>query len=104
MSDKASDLPLLSYNNRAPAVQHSATSGAAADSIEPHISAMQARILDYLAWSGGSTDEELQDGLKLAQSTERPRRRELELAGRVRDSGATRKTKSGRSAVVWIVL
>ena len=104
MSDKASDLPLLSYNNRAPAVGHSITSTAAADSIEPHISAMQARILAYLEWSGGATDSEMQEALKLDPSTQRPRRREMQLAGRVQDSGTTRKTRSGRAAVVWVAL
>ena len=104
MSDKASDLPLLSYSNRAPCQVHSATSTAAADSIEPHISAMQQRVLDYLEWCGGATDSEMQDALKLDPSTQRPRRRELQLAGRVQDSGLTRPTKSGRSAVVWVAV
>jgi DNA-binding IclR family transcriptional regulator len=50
---------------------------------------------------GGMTDEEIQRALKLNPSTERPRRIELVQAGKVRDSGRTRKTASGRAATVW---
>jgi hypothetical protein len=38
----------------------------------------------------------------MAGSTERPRRRELEEAGWIRDSGRTRKTASGHDAIVWL--
>lgn len=36
-----------------------------------------------------------------AANTQRPRRRELELMGRIEDSGQTRLTRSRRAAVVW---
>jgi len=52
----------------------------------------------------GRTDEEIQRMLKLNPSTQRPRRIELVQAGKVRDSGRTRKTKSGRAATVWEVI
>lgn len=49
----------------------------------------------------GLTDEEGTDQTRLSGSTYRPRRVELVREGRVRDSGRTRRTKSGRAAVVW---
>jgi hypothetical protein len=51
--------------------------------------------------STGGTDEELQDALGMNPNTQRPRRIELVERGLVRDSGRTRKTKSGRRATVW---
>lgn len=47
------------------------------------------------------TDAEIQDALGLDGSTQRPRRRELEQAGLVFDSGERRATHTGRAAVVW---
>lgn len=52
--------------------------------------------------STGATDEELQQALRLQGNTERPRRRELEEVGLVRDSGVRRKTQAGKAAVVWV--
>jgi hypothetical protein len=78
-----------------PCQRHSVTSREAADAIKPDA---------YLRGRGedGATDEEMQDALGMGGSTQRPRRRELELAETVRNSGRTRRTKSGRNAVVWI--
>jgi len=50
----------------------------------------------------GATDEELQSLVGLRVQTETPRRRELVLAGLVRDSGNRRPTSSGRPATVWV--
>ena len=95
------DQPLLDWT---PAHQsHSETSKAAAIAIKPRIGPMHRAILDYLEYSGGSTDEELQRFIPMAQNTERPRRRELQKAGLIEDSGKTRQTKSGRAAVVWVL-
>lgn len=47
-------------------------------------------------------DEETQIALGLNGNTERPRRRELVQAGRVVDSGLTRKTKQGHDATIWV--
>lgn len=79
-----------------------ATSKAAHDQIQPSIGELHERIVRRLV-DGGLTDEELQERLGMAANTERPRRVELEEAGRVIDSGQRRKTKSGRAAVVWIL-
>jgi hypothetical protein len=51
----------------------------------------------------GLTDEEMQAKTGMNPSTQRPRRCELVEMGKVRDSGSTRRTKSGRKAVVWVI-
>ena len=93
-------LPLF----RPPAVRRSPTSVAAADSLEPEtLNAMQRRVLELLqATPGGLTDEEMQTRLGMNPSTQRPRRIELARRGLVVEAG-TRKTSSGRWAVVWRV-
>ena len=86
-----------------PFQRHSETSRAAAESMEPAAFTLQFKVLDAIRSSAdGLTDEELQLGIPMAQNTERPRRRELERAGKIRDSGRTRPTKSGRAATVWV--
>ncbi len=96
------DLPLFAAA-RAPAVQTSRTSMQAADSLGPAtLNAMQRRVYEFLVWRGatGATDEEMQDGLPMPASTQRPRRVELARKGLIVESG-TRRTSSGRMAVVW---
>ena len=95
-------LPLAAYDGRPPRQNHSETSHEAADSVEVRLGGLQRQVLDYLA-TGGATDEEIQDQLNMPPSTQRPRRRELQLHGLVRDSGIRRATRSGRRAVVWEV-
>jgi transcription initiation factor IIE alpha subunit len=94
------DLPL--FTQRAPAVHGSVTSAQAADSLGPTtLNAMQRRVLELLAvWPQGLTDEEMQTRLGMNPSTQRPRRIELARRGLVVEAG-TRKTASGRMAVVW---
>lgn len=100
------DTPLLDWT---PAHQvHSPTSKAAAEAIKPHIGPMHRKILTCLTdmfdlGHGGATDAEMQDILKMKESTQRPRRRELQQWGYILDSGRTRATQSGRQAVVWVV-
>lgn len=60
-------------------------------------------LIIKLLQAGGTTDEEMQWGLEMPANTQRPRRRELQLWGRIIDSGNTRATKSGRQAVVWVL-
>lgn len=90
--------------DRPPAVRGSATSRAAADSIGPEADTLRRRVLAFLQARGleGATDEEIQLGLGMNPSTQRPRRIELVEQGRVRDSGSTRRTRSNRRAVVWV--
>ncbi len=81
---------------------HSRTSKDAARAIEATAETLRGRVYRFLEGTrAGATDEEMQDCLDMNPSTQRPRRVELVEKGLVRDSGKTRKTKSGRSAVVW---
>jgi transcription initiation factor IIE alpha subunit len=98
--DSQCDLPL--FTQRAPSVNGSITSAAAADSLVPKtLNAMQRRVLELLAaWPQGLTDEEMQHKLGMNPSTQRPRRIELARRGLVVEAG-TRRTASGRMAVIW---
>ena len=88
----------------APAQRHSPTSIEAADVIAPKAGTLRRAVFDFLLGCGalGATDEDMQQGLDLNPSTQRPRRIELVRAGSVLDSGRTRPTASGRQAVVWV--
>ena len=102
MSDYYPDTPLPLFAARAPSVNGSITSAAAADSLSPAtLNAMQRRVLELLAaWPQGLTDEEMQHKLGMNPNTQRPRRGELARAGLVVECG-TRRTTSGRMASVW---
>ncbi|NBW17299.1 MAG: hypothetical protein EBR82_55905 [Caulobacteraceae bacterium] len=104
MSDYWPDLPLPLFAQRAPSVAGSITSAQAADSIGPAtLNAMQRKVLELLeATPDGLTDEEMQRRLGMNPSTQRPRRIELARRGMVVEAG-TRRTASGRMAVVWRV-
>lgn len=85
-----------------PAQRHSATSVASAGAIEPISGTLRRTVLNFLRrMPAGATDEQMQAALDMNPSTQRPRRIELVEAGLVCDSGTTRKTASGRMAVVW---
>lgn len=84
-----------------PYQRHSTTSKVAASAILPNAKTLRAAVLNYLRAYGGATDDEIQAALNMSGNTERPRRRELEQHGLVRDSGRRRLTHSGRQAVVW---
>lgn len=88
----------------APYQHHSATSKAAAESIEPRAGTQKSLVLHYLRRMKdcGATDEEMQRILPMSANSQRPRRQELVKLGLVVDSGMTRKTDSGLDAVVWI--
>jgi len=87
-----------------PYVRDSDTSRGAADSIKAVTPALRLQVLAQIKACGirGSTDDELERALKLRHQTASARRRELCLQNAVRDSGERRKTRSGRSAVVWV--
>jgi len=84
----------------APFQQHSPTSREAAMKVVTP-GTLRADVLKLITESGGATDEEIQDRLRMNPNTQRPRRRELQQAGLVRDSGDKRTTRAGRYAVVW---
>jgi hypothetical protein len=89
----------MSYER--PFQKHSDTSRDAAESMRPTAATLREAVFNYLFGRGsdGATDEEIQIDLDMAGNTERPRRRELQEAGKVRDSGMRRTTKTGRQAV-----
>lgn len=90
--------------NFPPAQRHSETSVAAAEAIKPDANRLRAMVYEYIASRGqdGATDEEGQEALAMQGSTYRPRRVELQAAGRIRKLDATRPTRSGRQAAVWV--
>ena len=94
-----------SFWDEPPCQRHSATSRAAAEDILGALPRLRRLVLDALvaAGAGGLTDEEGIDRTGLGPSTYRPRRVELWQAGLVRDSGKTRRVRSGKQAVVWEV-
>ena len=94
-------LPL--FARPAPAQPHSPTSRAAAESLAPAtLNAMQRRVYEFLAWRpNGATDEEIAHELEMNPSTVRPRRIELARRGLIVEAGS-RRTTSGRMAVVWV--
>ena len=98
MKDLFSNFP---YNGEPPAQSHSATSKAAAAEIKQKVGPLHRRVLNSLREDGPATDEELCFRLHLGGNTLRPRRRELQLMGRVKDSGKTRPGESGRDMVIW---
>ena len=85
----------------APYQQHSVTSLEAALSMKSHLGRMEGQVLSYIAARGtyGATDAEIIEAL--GSHSYRPRRIRLVQLGLLRDSGGTRKTSSGRKAVIW---
>ena len=87
----------------APRIRHSPTSCQAAESIEPIAGTLRWKVLEAIRNAvDGLTDEEGIEATDMNPSTYRPRRIELQTARLIVDSGATRETKSGRKAVVWL--
>ena len=79
------------------------TSKDAAASIKPRVHTLRAKVLAYAASRGalGFTTEEACLDLGMSGDTCRPRVCELRETDCIEDSGTTRKTLSGRNAVVW---
>jgi transcription initiation factor IIE alpha subunit len=86
-----------------PVIRHSPESRAAALQAEPSAGSKRAAILRFIASRGalGATDDEMQLGLGINPSTQRPRRIELYEGGHIVKLKATRSTRSGRMAAVW---
>ena len=80
------------------------TRRAAAERMQGHTGPLRERVFRYVRLRGdhGATDVEISDGLGILRDSVRPRRLELERAGRLADSGRRRRTPSGRLATVWI--
>lgn len=90
----------------APYQPQSDTSKAAAKEIVTQAETLRRTVLAFIQKCGenGATDEEGIEETCIPASTYRPRRVECVQAGLVRDSGTTRKVKSGRAATVWVVV
>ena len=91
---------------QAPFQKHSPTSCEAARLIAPRLSQMEAEILNLIteaqaAGGDGLTDDELI--VAFGTQSARPRRIFLVACQKLKDSGATRPTRSGRRAVVWSI-
>lgn len=87
-----------------PPFSNATTSKSAADSIKTSAATLRAQVFDYIRKQGshGATDEEIQTALSMSGNTERPRRGELEKSGKISAAEQTRKTSSGRQAIVWV--
>jgi len=84
----------------APFIANSATSREAAVSMREKTPSLRARVLEALTICGPMTDEELSEWFQMSGNTIRPRRIELVKVGAVKEYG-TKKTRSGRNAVIW---
>lgn len=92
------------YGGLPPHQKHSATSRAAAIAILETAETRRATVYRFLRDRGesGATDEQIQQALGLPGNP-CPRRRELEIAGLVEDSGRRAPTSAGKMAVIWIL-
>jgi hypothetical protein len=92
--------------DRSPYQRHSPTSHEAARMLAPKLQPMELEIMNLIADSQaaagtGMTDDELI--ADFGSQSARPRRIFLVKIGKLKDSGAVRKTRSGRNAVVWVL-
>lgn len=79
---------------------HSGTSREAAVRGAASAKSLRQKVYEFLVLWGPSTDREMQEGLHLDGSTQRPRRVELFREGRVVEHGR-RVQPNGRSATIW---
>jgi len=83
-----------------------ATSTEAATSVRETKDTQRQRVYEAIRDAGrnGMTDDQLQEDLGIEGNSQRPRRRELQALGRIQMCTLRRKTRSGRTAVVWVVV
>ena len=81
------------------------TSRAAAESMVPHVAGMEKDILGLirLRGRGGCTCDEMECLTQIPHQTASARIKGLADKGLIKDSGARRKTRSGRAARVYVV-
>jgi hypothetical protein len=77
----------------------------AAETVQPVTGRLRTMVFDAIRESGdeGLTDDQIEVLLDLRHQTASARRRELVQQKWIRDSGRTRKTRSGSPATVWVV-
>ena len=78
------------------------TSRDAAESMRPHVSAIEGEIRVLLITLGGCTCDELEVETGLKHQTVSARLKGLADRGLIKDSGTQRKTRSGRGARVYV--
>lgn len=85
-------------------IKHSPESQAAAEAAAPIAGTKRWAVLQFIAAQGiyGATDDEIQVGLGMNPSTERPRRIELYEGRFIVKLRTTRPTRGGRQAAVWL--
>lgn len=85
--------------------KHPATAKKAALNVAPRTGTQRWKILNFVQNMGayGATDDEMIVGLGMLHQSVGPRRLELVEGGFLVDSGATRKTRTGQDAIVWII-
>lgn len=102
----ATDLPLLAWQ-RSPIlpVSPTVTQEQAAARIKWRVTGMRQTIYRMIKEAGerGATDDEIQRALDIEGSTERPRRRELEIAGHIVNAEKVRANSRGNNETVWVV-
>lgn len=77
------------------------TSEAAAESMVLPASGLRKKILDLIRDGGGFTCDEVERIFRIRHQSASARIRELVQDGWIEDSGESRKTRSGRKAIVW---
>ena len=82
------------------------TQEAAALKIKYALKGQRMAVYREIAVAGayGATDSEIQQALDMDGNSARPRRRELQLAGWIRDGGTTRANRRGNLEIVWVAL
>lgn len=88
----------------APFVQGSRTSEAAAESIQPDLQRLEKLVVDAVRARGpsGATSDEIEVLLNLPHQTVSARFAGLKKRGVLIETEATRKTRSGRAAGVYL--
>lgn len=105
---------LFSYAEQYPHVpgaRAAATSKAGAEFIKPEVEALQETMLKFIRLSKtyGATNSECREymdmrGRHVENGTCSARLSEMALKGEIKDSGQTRKGKSGVSQIVWVAV
>ena len=90
------------YGGLPPSVSSSDTSREAAVSMSHVAHALRTKAYNYIVSHEGATCDEIENALNMRHQTASARVRELVLLGVIVNSGQRRKTRSGRSASVWI--
>lgn len=103
--DLFGDTANVHYPNRPGHVRHNDTSHAAARSMDNTAGSIRDRVYAAIKANGqiGVTSDYLEETMGRHQTIS-ARVRELVLLGKIRDSGQRRKTRSGRSARVYVAI